>query len=222
MKRLSVFILAGMVAAAAFGAEPAKATTERQTLQEQNTAKTAAKPEQTGDEDAPMTFGDVALFCAGKLICYVPNLIMDSLDIWSLQLKFGPTIGAGFRITRAFGLGAEAGMTIGAFKDVNRQYGFAFEKGYQAQLPFVSAEAVSVVNPIGSVQQYWQHGSNFPLCTNEIYNIYSGARDYWAIEAYASALVGARVAIHPIDIADFITGIFFFDLKNDDIRLKLY
>ena len=49
MKRLSVFILAGMVAAAAFGAEPAKATTERQTLQEQNTAKTAAKPEQAGE-----------------------------------------------------------------------------------------------------------------------------------------------------------------------------
>ena len=41
-------------------------------------------------------------------------------------------------------------------------------------------------------------------------------------EAYASALVGVKVGIHPIDIADFITGIFFFDLKNDDIKLKLY
>ena len=169
-----------------------------------------------------MTFADVALFCAGKVICYAPNLIMDCLDIVSLELKSGPTIGAGFRITRAFGLGAETGMTIGAYKDVNRQYGFAFEKGYQLQLPFVSSEAVSIVDPIGTVQQYWQHGSNFPLCTDDVYNISSGARDYWGIEVYASALVGAKAAVHPIDILDFITGIFFFDLKDDDIKLKLY
>lgn len=211
MKRLSVFLLAGMMTVAAFGAESAKAAQQD---------KKEVKQEQVGEEEEPSR--NLALFCLGKVICYGPNLFLDCLDMTSLDLKFGPTIGAGFRVTRAFGFGGEAGLTIGAYKEINRQYGFAFEKGYQIQVPFVTAEAISVVNPIGTVKPYWQHGNNFPLCTSEIYNIYSGARDYWAIEVYASALVGVKVGIHPIDVADFITGIFFFDLKDDDIKLKFY
>jgi hypothetical protein len=39
---------------------------------------------------------------------------------------------------------------------------------------------------------------------------------------FVSAFIGARVAIHPIEIADFVTGLFFYDLKGDDIPFKVY
>ena len=160
--------------------------------------------------------------CASKVACYVPNLIMDCLDMTSLDLKSGLYSGLGFRLTRIFGIGAEGGVNVGLYKDINRQYGFAYNNGYQLQAGFLTMEDTSVFDPAGTVKPYWVHGDNFPSWNSELYAIDSGARDYWAIEVYAYLLAGAKVGVHPIEIADFITGIFFYDLKGDDLKLKIY
>ena len=216
MKKIFAILLAGMTVAAVVGEEQ---KTERQILQEQQSAQqalTQEKIEESADKDAKI------LYYAGKVLFYVPNVIVDAVDTFSVTVKAGPSIGAGFHVTRALGLGAEVGTTFGIYKEVNRQYGFALENGYQAQFIFLTAENISVLDPIGSVKEYWQVGNDFPSCFDGIYNFTSGSRDYWAIDTYLSAFIGARVAIHPIEIADFLTGLFFYDLKGDDIQLSIY
>ena len=173
-------------------------------------------------ETLPESPPSVRSVIVGKFLCYLPNLVMDLLDIFTLDLKAGLFAGAGARVTRAFGFGGLCGTNGGIYKEINRQYGIALEDGYQAQMGFLTVEDISIINPIGSVKEVWAHGSNFPTCNESIYNLYTGARDYWAIEAYLYFLAGAKVGLHPIEIADFITGIFFYDLKGDDIKLNLY
>lgn len=219
MKKFFVILLAGMLAATLSAQELTKAEQQKVKELKKPTIEEITKEEKV---DVPMTGREILMFCTGKVLCYIPNLLIDCWDIFSLDLKGGPYAGLGFRVTRAFGLGAEGGINVGLYKDVNRQYGVAFERGGQAQFLFLTAEDVSVTNPIGTVKDYWTHGCNFPSCNDNIYKIKTGARDYWSIDAYAYVLAGAKFSLHPIEIADFITGIFFYDLKDDDIKLKIY
>ena len=70
----------------------------------------------------------------------------------------------------------------------------------------------------GDVERYWVQGTNFPLPSNRIYK--EKARDYWALELGASCLFGVKVGIHPVAIADFLTGLILIDIEDDDLVLK--
>ena len=219
MKKMIVILLAGMLAASVFAADAKKGnaapTASLSTTEDIGYEAKKAKEAKEKQERRWKIYSEIC--------CYLPNRIMDALDMVSIDLKGGVYAGVGFQITRAFGLGGQIGHNAGLYKDINRQYGIAFENGYQAQLGFVTMEDVCIFNPIGNVQTYWQHGNNFPDENNKIYNRFTGARDYWAVEVYAFCLAGAKVSIHPIEIADFFAGLICIDsLKNDDMKLKLY
>jgi|GEM_PF-1618444 hypothetical protein len=156
----------------------------------------------------------------GKLLMYIPNRIVDFLDIFSIELKSGAAIGAEFSITRAFGLGGEFGAYGSAVKGYNRQYGFALSEGVEAQA--VSASYINLQRPVvyGNVERFWVQGSNFPCPSNRLYR--EKIRDYWAIELGAICLAGAKVSIHPVSLADFFTGLILLDLENDDYVLHPY
>ena len=227
MKKILAILLAGMFTATLSAAGMGQTNTvERQKSKSAETAYPKAKDPQTLEDiknpQMEKTGDEITQKIVSKVFCYVPNLIMDFLDMTSLDLKGGLYGGLGFRITNYFGLGAQYGVNAGLYKDVNRQYGIGFERGYQAQLVFLTMENISVTDPIGTVKEFWRHGSNFPDSNAEVYAIGTGARDYWAIEVYAYALAGAKVGVHPIEVADFITGLFFYDLIDDDIQLKRY
>lgn len=216
MKKIIVILLAGMLSASVFAADNApKEKAVKPTEYDRVMAEKAIKEQKEAQERKEWIYSNIC--------CYIPNRILDLLDIVSIDLKGGIYFGAGFQITRAFGLGGQIGYNAGLYKDINRQYGIACESGYQGQIGFISAEDVSVFNPIGSVQTYWQHGNNFPDPNDKIYNRFTGARDYWAVEVYLYGLVGAKVSFHPIEFADFFAGLICIDaLKNDDLKLKIY
>ena len=217
MKKMIVVLLAGMLAASVFAADAknVNASDAAGKTEEFGSDVKKAKEEQEKQAKRQKLYSDIS--------CYIPNRILDALDMFSIELKSGLFIGAGAQITKGFGIGGQIGYNGGIYKANNRQYGIAFEKGYQGQLGFVSAEDICIFNPIGNVQTYWQHGNNFPDVNDKIYDRLTGARDYWAVEVYAYCLVGAKVSIHPIEIADFFRGLICDDkLKKDDIKLKLY
>lgn len=157
---------------------------------------------------------------SGKLLMYIPNRVVDLLDIFSLELKVGAAIGVNARITRAFGIVGEAGSTGDLIKGYNRQYGFALTQGYDAQFLVPMAENVDRSLAYGYVNKFWQYGMNFPLPSDPIYAPKTGARDYWAIELGATCLAGAKVAIHPLAIVDFFAGLILLDPSDDDYVLK--
>ncbi len=149
---------------------------------------------------------------------YIPNRLLDLLDIVSIELKSGAVIGAEARVTRAFGIGGEVGTYGSALKGYNRQYGFAVTEGAEGQFFFGSA--MDLARPLvwGDIERYWIQGTNFPLPSNRIYQ--EKARDYWALELGASCLLGVKVSIHPVAIADFFTGLILIDVEDDDLVLK--
>lgn len=168
--------------------------------------------------DSSVSSGEESDSFGKKLLMYIPNRLLDLLDIVSIELKSGAVIGAEARVTRAFGIGGEVGSYGSALKGYNRQYGFAVTEGAEGQFFFGSA--MDLARPLvwGDVERYWVQGTNFPLPSNRIYQ--EKARDYWALELGASCLLGVKVSIHPVAIADFLTGLILIDIEDDDLVLK--
>ena len=217
MKKMIVILLAGMLATSVFAADAKNVSSSPAANKTEDVGYDVKKAKEEQEKLAKRQE------MYSNISCYLPNRIMDALDMFSLELKSGLLFGAGFQITKGFGLGGHIGYSGGLYKANNRQYGIAFENGYLGQVGFVSAEDICIFNPIGNVKDYWQHGNNFPDVNDKIYDRFTGARDFWAVEVYAYCLVGAKVAIHPIEIADFFRGLICDDeLKKDDFKLKLY
>lgn len=168
--------------------------------------------------DSSVSSGEESDSFGKKLLMYIPNRLLDLFDIVTLELKSGAVIGAEARVTRAFGIGGEVGTYGSALKGYNRQYGFSITEGAEGQFFFGSA--MDLARPLvwGDIERYWIQGTNFPLPSNRIYQ--EKARDYWALELGASCLLGVKVSIHPVAIADFLTGLILIDIEDDDLVLK--
>jgi hypothetical protein len=151
------------------------------------------------------------------ILLYIPNRLVDMVDMFSLTLGFGPAIGAEVQVTESCALGGEVGCTAQIVKGINRQYGFAVDNGWDASFLMVSAETRERQDSIGSVKDYYFHSTGVPTPNREEpYDFHSGQLDFWAIGAKAAALVEVKVDIHPVEIADFILGWLFIDIKDDD------
>jgi hypothetical protein len=153
---------------------------------------------------------------ADKLALYLPNRIIDLTDIFSIEVGFGPAIRAEVRATRAFAFGGGVGIVATAVKDYNRQYGACLDNGWDGAFTCVAIEDSERTHTTRWVKEYWEVDSGIPLPDKQIYNFYTGARDYWELGVDFSALIHFHFALHPVDIADFVTGWFFIDLKGDD------
>ena len=156
-----------------------------------------------------------------KITLYVPNRVLDVLDVFSLDLGTGITARADLRFTRALQVGGGIGYTASLVKDTNRQYGYAVQNGWSTFLPGFAAEDTERRPASLLVQEYWVNTEGFPNPADPIYNIRDGARDYWEIGGTLGlGVIEAKVALHPIDILDAFLGIFFIDIKGDDLTFE--
>ena len=93
-------------------------------------------------------------------------------------------------------------------------------KSYEAVIYCVAAEDIERRPTSRWVKEYWQHDEGFPSPTQRIYDFHNGARDYWEFGGSAGLGIEADVALHPVEVADFVTGFFFIDLKGDDLSFE--
>jgi len=156
---------------------------------------------------------------SGKLLMYFPNRLVDLLDTFSLELESGCAAGVTCRFTYGFGLVGEIGAKGSLIKGYNRQYGVALTNGYYGQFFFPMTEDLQRPISYGYVNKFWEEGSNYPLPSDRIFENGSGSFDYWAIEFGAICLVGAKVAVHPLEIVDFFAGLILLDPRGDDYKL---
>lgn len=152
-----------------------------------------------------------------KIALYIPNRVLDALDTFTVSVGVGPVIRAQLYATRGFAFGAGAGAEVMAIKGCNRQYGVCREAGYDISFAMFNRVNLTRDGQSRLVQPYIIDEDGFPLPNQRLYEYYNGARDYWAIGGALSLGLATSVAIHPIEIADFVTGIFFIDLKDDDL-----
>lgn len=156
---------------------------------------------------------------SNKLLLYIPNRFLDLLDISSVTLGFGPRAKAELMATRAMNFGAGIGASADLVKAYNRQYGCALENGWDASAFWITAEDSEITKSTRMVQKYWYYKYGIPSPQEDIYNFYTGARDYWECGFTLSALVNIHLGFHPVEFADFMTGLCFIDLKGDDLTM---
>ncbi len=152
------------------------------------------------------------------LLMYIPNRAVDFVDCFSATVGFGPAIEGRAWVTRWLSFGGGIGATAKVVKQINRQYGTCLDSGWNAHFMVISAEAYEIEKCSRGVKKYYQYSTGVPLPGEKIYDIHNGERDFWSIGAEGAVLGQFSFEIHPIEMADFITGIFFIDLKGDDIK----
>ena len=150
------------------------------------------------------------------ILLYIPNRIVDMMDVFSVTVGFGPAIGAELKATKYCSLGGEVGFTAQMVKGINRQYGFAVENGWNASFLMISAENRERDESIGSVKNYYYYSTGVPSIDPIPYDFHKGAKDFWGVGAKLAALIELQAEFHPVEIADFVLGWLFIDIKDDD------
>ena len=172
-------------------------------------------------------------FSIEDVLLWLPNRLIDLTDIVSFGV--GSHFGApkvGIRVTRAIDFNAGDAAYCVFRKDYNRWFGCSLEQGHSASFLYMGTENYRV-DRVWGIDRWWYptddskvvlRGQNmlyqynwWEHPTQGVYDIKTGTRDWFEISAEFGCLVYTRVAIHPIEIVDFILGIFFIDIKDDDL-----
>ena len=149
-----------------------------------------------------------------RVLLYVPDRILDFLDIVSFDIHMGPGLLANVHATRAVQLGAGGRAVGGVGWHDQRSLGFQYQTEGGIEVLTFGAQGLSI-GSVGTSGLRAAGGSIAGLHrpSNEIYQDY---RDYWAIGASATYFIGADIDFHPVQLADFILGWSTYDFLNDD------
>jgi hypothetical protein len=155
-----------------------------------------------------------------RLILYIPNRVVDFLDIIDASVGFGPAVKAKIWVTRYLALGAGVGGSAKLIKAYNRQYGAGLESGWNASFLMLSAEDTEMYDTTRGVQKYFLYHTGVPSIDDSVYNFWHGPRDIFSIGAELALFLDLHLELHPFEAIDFLAGIFFLDPKGDDFTMK--
>lgn len=152
----------------------------------------------------------------GKIALYLPNRILDILDIITCEVGICLGLGAGFKATEYVTAGAQVSSGE-ALIGLNRRH-FSGRGTMEEYIELFPVEARAIIEArayTGGIysMMYTSAGLKNPEDT-----IFQRARDFWALSASAEALIVAtRVEVHPIEFWDFFAGWLMFDPLCDDM-----
>ncbi len=153
-----------------------------------------------------------------KVALWPANRVLDALDVFSLSLGMGLGVRAELMATELCKGGIGSDTLAGLVKDYDRQYGIGGRNGWYWSFITVQQEKLERLSFLGSVKGYNIEYIGVPDVNDPIYDFYSGSRDYWRIGGALGLLVEGELYLHPVEFADFIIGIFFIDLRGDDLN----
>ena len=156
---------------------------------------------------------------ADTILMYIPNRIMDLLDIFSIKLGTGATAKLRVRTTHAIGFGYGIGPSGMVEWGYGRRYGAALETFNEIFFLADGYYDLKREYSHGNLTDFWYEKQGMQFPGDPLFTQHK-ACDYWALELEAAALVGLKVAFHPLELADFICGIFCYDgISRDDYKL---
>ena len=163
-----------------------------------------ATPE--GDKDVPLW-----------VFMYPVNRVLDILDVFTVSVGGGAGLYADVHITRAFQLGGGGGLSGFELGWWPRTLGVRQGRilaGHFGPWSTWSEDYVAVGTRAQTARgKIMESGTNRPSGA-----AFKGHMDYWGIGARVIAVVGCvEVELHPIELADAVTGFFFWDFQHDDI-----
>ncbi|EMF89698.1 hypothetical protein LEP1GSC005_2474 [Leptospira santarosai str. ST188] len=149
-----------------------------------------------------------------RILWYIPDRILDILDVVSFNLNYGPQIGFGVWVTRAVQVVAYTGANAGFGWYQKRQLGGHAESSAEIVIGPVGASAIAASKVgTGGIEST----SRAIFFHTPYHDLYQEYRDYWSYGAKLGVLfAGFEVEVHLVEIADLLLGIFTFDFLNDD------
>ena len=151
-----------------------------------------------------------------KILLWPVNLVVDLLDVVTVEVGPGIGVGAKAQVTEPLSLGAQ--LSLGATYVGLQGRHPAVRAAFEQYLDLFPLEFRGIAEAsFGTFGAYAaEHKGTGVKAPSD--RLYQRARDYWAIGAEASAgLVNANVKIHPVQIGDWLAGIFFFDPLTDNV-----
>ena len=152
-----------------------------------------------------------------KIALWPANRVLDALDTFSVSVSLGSTVRGELMATEYCKVGGGIGYSAGLIKDYDRQYGIGMRNGWYWSLVTAQQEELARTGLLGSVKSYQQVALGVPDIQSELYDFYDGERDFWRIGGALGLLLEGELYIHPVEFADFVAGIFFIDLRADDL-----
>lgn len=148
---------------------------------------------QAAEEKASADEGHSAIH---KVAMYIPNVILDLFDVVRLRVRAGPGVAADVRVTKLASVfaGSYGSVYAGLPGPRNRR---------RPKLP-IGLESRSGVQV--SVADATAEGNIGP--------------DYGPAEIGLGVhllIIGVDVGVEPLELLDFVTGLFFIDLRDDDL-----
>lgn len=147
-----------------------------------------------------------------NILWYLPNRICDLVDCFTGEIGVGE-IGIDLKLTRYAEFGTGIGTAYMTGWSINRQNGLYMQRSYYANFLQLNASDTVRKTVCGDyIPIYSSHSG-----TVDIENMLKqNAEDPFAIGIKAGCYINFRFELHPVEIADFIAGIFFIDFKKDD------
>ena len=158
-----------------------------------------------------------------KIALYLPNRILDLLDIFTVTVGVGPVVEARLMGTRLADVGAgySAG-TYKLYKDFTRQYGIGLEDGWYWSLVLIGEEEYTLREGSLLVDKYVECRAGIPTPEMRAYDYFTGPRDFWAIGGSLGFGIDAGVYIHPVEWVDLALGFFMIDIREDDLNFDSF
>ena len=152
-----------------------------------------------------------------KVIYYIPNLLLDTIDIVDMTFGLGSQFSGELHLTYGCILGGWNGGDYFIGKGCNRQFGGGYIDGSNFGLLFGSYANIVGEESYGTYKDYIMISPGFsPLSWNED-AFRDGDLDYFAIGGRAGWLFNVSFDFHMIEVADLITGVIMIDIKGDDL-----
>ncbi|MBO5668130.1 MAG: hypothetical protein J6S43_03295 [Lentisphaeria bacterium] len=158
-----------------------------------------------------------------KLALYLPNRLLDALDLFSVTLGVGPVAEVRLMGTRLVDIGAGfSASTYKLYKDHNRQYGIGVEEGWYWSFIVVGEEEYALREGSLLVDKYVECRAGVPTPEMRVYDYFDGPRDFWAIGGSLGFIIDAGVYLHPVEWVDFALGFFLVDIREDDLNFDSF
>ena len=150
------------------------------------------------------------------LLFYIPNRFVDATDIVTLDVSIGGDFAAELQLTRYLQIGGSYGQNYFITKGYSRQFGSGHKDVNHFGFGLMEKNVTFVDEATGSVKEYVIDFSQFLTADYNLDAFRDKDVDFWNLGGRVGWVLGIGFGIHPLEIADFVTGIFWFDLSGDD------
>ena len=154
----------------------------------------------------------IGRFC----LLYIPNRIVDSIDMFSFNMYVGNSFVMEMQATRFAQMGGSTGESYFFTKGYSRQFGFGRKQCERAGLVYAEKDETLVDRSVGSVKEYSIYFPDFLTANYRLNAFQDDDVDFWKLGGNMGWFFGGGFAIHPVEVADFFTGLVGIDISEDD------